>query len=153
MDLFDRFWQAYPRHEAKLAARREFAKLKVDEPLLEAMLTWLNVARRSDQWRDKRFIPHPSTWLHQKRWEDDPPPMSRELIDAQVGSSGNGHDEVDPEALQEAVRSYQEREKRAGEKAIADHARGILNKPLALRTKWECQWLERWRKENGNEVA
>ena len=22
-------------------------------------------------WGDKQFIPHPSTWLNQKRWEDE----------------------------------------------------------------------------------
>ena len=37
--LFSRFWEAYPRHEAKEAAREAFTKLGVDEGLLETMIT------------------------------------------------------------------------------------------------------------------
>lgn len=72
-NLFDRFWTAYPRKVAKPDARKKFEKLNPDEALLETMLAAIEKQKRSDQWiRDGgQFIPHPSTWLNQRRWEDE----------------------------------------------------------------------------------
>ena len=70
---FDRFWQAYPRKTAKPQAAKAFARLRPDEPLLLRMLAALALQRQSAQWqRDAgQFIPHPSTWLNGRRWEDE----------------------------------------------------------------------------------
>ena len=27
--------------------------------------------KQSDQWKDEKFIPHPSKWLNQGRWDDE----------------------------------------------------------------------------------
>lgn len=72
--LFDEFWNAYPRKVAKVAAEKAFNKLKVDEPLLNKMLTAIEQQSKSAQWKkdDGQFIPHPATWLNQARWEDKP---------------------------------------------------------------------------------
>ena len=72
--LFEKFWDAYPRKESKKAAYEKFQRLKPDDLLLQKMLNWLAVARNSDQWQDQTKIPHPSTWLHQRRWEANTPP-------------------------------------------------------------------------------
>lgn len=74
---FDRFWLAYPRKTAKPQAAKAFARLRVDEPLLARMLEALALQSRSDQWqRDQgQFIPHPSTWLNARRWEDEAAPL------------------------------------------------------------------------------
>lgn len=78
---FDQFWDAYPRKVAKEAARKAFAKHKPDEALLNTMLSALETQKASDQWtRDNgQFIPHASTWLNQKRWEDDLPTPAGEV--------------------------------------------------------------------------
>jgi hypothetical protein len=70
---FDRFWQAYPRKTAKPQAAKAFARLRPDEPLLLRMLAALALQRQSAQWQrdDGQFIPHPSTWLNGRRWEDE----------------------------------------------------------------------------------
>jgi len=70
---FDRFWQAYPRKTAKPQAAKAFARLRPDEPLLSRMLAALALQRQSSQWQrdDGQFIPHPSTWLNGRRWEDE----------------------------------------------------------------------------------
>lgn len=72
---FDRFWSAYPRKEAKPRALAEFTKLNPDDDLLARMLSAVERWRRSAQWQEEngKFIPHPATWIHQKRWEDEPP--------------------------------------------------------------------------------
>lgn len=77
--LFDTFWKAYPKKTNKEFAKRVFAKLKVDQPLLDKILHSLSIQVRTI-WKDKdvQYIPHPSTWLNGKRWEDEiaPPPMT-----------------------------------------------------------------------------
>ena len=73
--LFSRFWEAYPRHEAKEAAREAFIKLGVDEGLLETMITAIGKWKKTNQWKDEggRYIPNPANWLRQRRWEDEVP--------------------------------------------------------------------------------
>ena len=70
MTDFDRFWAAYPRRVAKLAAQRAWAK---QQPPLDAVLATL--AWQVPLWADTdpRFIPHASTWIHVGRWMDEPP--------------------------------------------------------------------------------
>lgn len=74
-DFFKEFWEAYPRKTAKPNALRAFEKLKPDRLLLEVMLAALSVQKQSAQWvRDGgQYIPHPATWLNQRRWEDESP--------------------------------------------------------------------------------
>ena len=69
---FERFWEAYPIKKAKPVALKAFTKLKPDDALLETMLHAINSQRMSEQWqRDGgQYIPHPATWLNQRRWED-----------------------------------------------------------------------------------
>jgi hypothetical protein len=64
------FWKCYPRKIGKGAAMRSWAKsIKIETP--ENILAAL--ARQA--WpTDPRFIPHPSTWLNQHRWADEPDP-------------------------------------------------------------------------------
>ena len=72
-ERFERFWSAYPKKTGKGDARKSFLKIKPSSALLERMLSALAAASASYQWqRDKgRFIPNPSTWLNQQRWEDE----------------------------------------------------------------------------------
>ena len=73
-DWFEsKFWPTYPRKVAKASAAKAFAKINPDDALLERMLAALAVHVASEQWRrdDGRFIPHPATWLNQRRWEDE----------------------------------------------------------------------------------
>ena len=74
---FDRFWELYPRHQGKEAARKTWEKLNPDAALLEIMLSALERQRASDQWRRDggQFIPYPATWLNGRRWEDEPTPI------------------------------------------------------------------------------
>lgn len=77
-DAFDPFWTAYPRKEKKPAARKAFEKLHPDGALLSRMLSALELLKRSPQWqRDGgNYIPHASSWLNQRRWEDESPTVS-----------------------------------------------------------------------------
>jgi hypothetical protein len=73
-ERFDTFWKAYPKKVGKGAAKKAFIKAKVNDNLLSQMLTAIEIQRRTHQWQKEngQFIPNPSTWLNQSRWEDEP---------------------------------------------------------------------------------
>lgn len=70
---FDEFWKAYPNKVGKDAARKAFDKRKVTQELLGQMLAAIATQRQSKKWTDDggRYIPHPSTWLNEGRWQDE----------------------------------------------------------------------------------
>ena len=76
--LFDRFWDAYPRHQHEDRARKAWAKLDPSPALCQKMLDALAVQKRSVQWTEDggKYIPHPATWLNGRCWKDDPGPMT-----------------------------------------------------------------------------
>lgn len=69
---FTEFWQAYPRKVGKGAAEKAWAKASPD---LQAVLTALVWQTKQDGWTKDggAFIPHPGTYLNQRRWEDEKP--------------------------------------------------------------------------------
>lgn len=81
---FERFWLAFPRKVGKDAAWREWQRLKPSEALTDTMIAAVQAQIASPQWLKDggQFIPHPRTWLHQGRWEDEP------VVSAPVQSSG-----------------------------------------------------------------
>ena len=70
--MFERFWRAYPRHEDKAGARREWDRLKPDRELMEDMSAALERAKTSDEWLRGIGIPYACRWLSHRRWEDEP---------------------------------------------------------------------------------
>lgn len=72
-ERFNEFWNRYPRKTAKETARKSFQKLKPDDELLRTMLEAIEKQKQCEQWTKDggQYIPHPATWLNQKRWEDE----------------------------------------------------------------------------------
>ena len=70
-DGFAAFWTAYPRRVSKPAAAKAWKAKKLDQ-YLEAILEDIE-RRKADagQWTEPKFIPHPATYLNQRRWEDE----------------------------------------------------------------------------------
>lgn len=71
-DGFDDFWAAYPKRVVKGKAGEAWAKLKPDEELRKSIIA--DIRRRMDgEWKDieARYIPHPATYINQRRWEDE----------------------------------------------------------------------------------
>lgn len=70
---FERFWAAYPRKVGKGAAKQKYvaALAKIGGPDPPAVLLRA-LERVKATWTDAQFIPHPATWLHQGRWDDEP---------------------------------------------------------------------------------
>jgi len=76
-ERFNLFWSAYPRKEAKQNAWKAFQRLNPDDELMSVIIPWIGRACNSEQWQDKSKVPHPATWLNQRRWEGDPPPAPK----------------------------------------------------------------------------
>ena len=72
-ERFDLFWTAYPKKTGKGYARKIFLKIAPGKELFEKMMAALEKAKHCEQWKKDRgqFIPYPSTWLNQERWDDD----------------------------------------------------------------------------------
>lgn len=73
---FETFWKLYPRKTAKDNARKAFAKINPDAELLAEIMDSLAKHATCHDWlKDNgQFIPHASTWLNQKRWNDEVKP-------------------------------------------------------------------------------
>lgn len=71
-DSFEEFWQAYPRKEAKAAARAQYA---IAETLTDAA-TLLKGAKGYARFRkgeEKKYTLTPKRWLEEERWSDEYP--------------------------------------------------------------------------------
>jgi len=73
---FDVFWDRYPRKVDKKRAHRAFDKAleaaSVDE-IMSGLEVWCG------HWKhiDTMYIPHPTTWLNNERWDAEPPSSNR----------------------------------------------------------------------------
>jgi len=67
---FDVFWSNYPRKTAKHKAKESWDKISDLNLLFEKIVAAVAEQSKTKQWQDG-IIPHASTWLNQKRWEDE----------------------------------------------------------------------------------
>lgn len=70
-DDFSKFWEVYPKKTGKTEAQKSWLKNKPPIDLILKALVWQS---RSEQWRkdNGQFVPNPSTYLNQGRWQDEP---------------------------------------------------------------------------------
>ena len=68
---FDSFWVCYPRHVAKAAARKAWAKLSPEQQTaaIIGIVAWRPIMLT----KDAEYLPHPASWLNGERWEDELP--------------------------------------------------------------------------------
>lgn len=78
-ERFAGFWNYYPRGEDKPAAIRAWDKLQPSDELIDEMAAALVRQAASESWQAGVGIPYASTWLNNRRWEDEDkkPPRSR----------------------------------------------------------------------------
>ncbi|MHB1326884.1 MAG: hypothetical protein ACYC2K_01660 [Gemmatimonadales bacterium] len=69
---FARFWAVYPKKAAKPKALKAWNRLCPSDGLASEILAAIESHKLSEQWvkDDGKFIPHPATWLNERRWED-----------------------------------------------------------------------------------
>ena len=71
--LFEIFWKEYPNHKAKKKALQSWYRLKPTLELTQIIVEAVRKAKESPQWKkdNGQFIPHPTTYLNQERWNDE----------------------------------------------------------------------------------
>ena len=115
---FDDFYKLYPRKISRSNAEKSFKKLNKRDKVL----AYEGIVKYNKFWAENKtepqYIPYPSTWLNQKRWED-------ELIIKEVKTSKSNHDAE--------VLKFREKQKRleddaASEDEIQDALKGFLRK-------------------------
>ena len=94
---FAEFWETYPKKVGKQAARNAWLKVKPGAELFGKIMQAVLVAKKSDQWsRDGgRFIPNPSTWINQGRWDDEltPAAVTVHQEGGQIRGNYRGHND------------------------------------------------------------
>jgi hypothetical protein len=70
-ERFEALWQYYPRGESRQAAIRAWDRLRPSDELIDTMARALSRQMQSPTWRDGVGIPYLSTWLNNRRWEDE----------------------------------------------------------------------------------
>ena len=124
--MFAEFWAVYPKKAGKVTAEAAWLKLNPSKALHSKILAAIETAKKSRQWqRDGgQYIPHPATWLNQRRWEDEAAmtpanrdfPACRKVQQASTSSYGK-YDEA--ETILRRIRA-QEAEKKATEMRCED---------------------------------
>jgi hypothetical protein len=71
---FEKFWTVYPRKIGKGKAWESWLRINPPLELQFKMYDAIRLQTLSAQWQKDggQFIPHPSTWINQRRWEDTP---------------------------------------------------------------------------------
>ena len=84
------FWDHYPKKVGKQAARRAWDKIKPDSALFDRIVQAVIAAKKSKEWTKEggSYIPHPTTWLNQGRWDDELTPTTD--TDKQKGAQRHG---------------------------------------------------------------
>ena len=78
---FDAFWTIYPKKRGKGKAEESFAKKVTSQLTYDAVMAGLKKHLGCDDWEKDggQFIPNPATWLNQRRWEDEPAVVPRDI--------------------------------------------------------------------------
>ena len=71
-NMFNEFWTSYPRKRNKQKCKEWYLKNKPTEELHGKILLGITFYSSTEDWKkdNGQFIPYPSTFLNQKRWED-----------------------------------------------------------------------------------
>ena len=70
---FRLFYQSYPRKVGRVIAARAWKKNVPDDSKWPDVIASVEDWKRSEQWQDSQFIPHPATFLNQRRWTEPCP--------------------------------------------------------------------------------
>jgi len=125
---FETFWAAWPKKKGRAVAEKAWAKVPTD--VHDALMVALDAQKTSDT-QFKTYTPHASTWLNQRRWEDEVDSTPRASTRDQRQSAHytpNKHD---------------------GKCTFTHNGRqcplpgNLLNGPSTAPAPWFCQWHSR----------
>lgn len=107
---FADFWAIYPRKESKVNATRAWKRLNPSDETQARILKDVLSRKNSEGWlRDNgQYIPHPATYLNQKRWEDlfERPETKDSLADRMRSHPGNPNHVANSTATTEQLAEF-----------------------------------------------
>lgn len=79
---FETFWRDYPRKVGRIKAQRIWNRMRVmdKQKCMDGLPDWIN----SLEWQDIMFVPYPSTFLNQRRYEEKPAFVVRQASDRRI---------------------------------------------------------------------
>ena len=68
--MFEQFWAIYPKKVDKKGSFRAFKNIKKLKEVFPDILKAVEAQKRSVQWQkdNGQYIPNPTTYIHQERW-------------------------------------------------------------------------------------
>lgn len=71
-EKFEKFWFVYPNKKDKKKAFELWKKIDPDDELYERIMLAVDYQSKSCDWQkeDGRYVPMPTTWLRNERWND-----------------------------------------------------------------------------------
>lgn len=87
-DKFERFWKAYPRKQKKSKAEAWFMTHNPSDELMEQIMSSLEKFKKTDEWKkaNGQYIPHPTSWLNGRRWEDELTLEKNKMTDEEINA-------------------------------------------------------------------
>lgn len=131
---FGEFWAEYPKKVGKKAALTAWKRLKPDAELFERIMQAVTSAKNSEQWNREggRYIPNPTTWINQGRWDDEMQPKDEQsnkgsfdtddFFEAALKRSYAGSNSPRAELEREAIKRSEENAKNPPKTAGNDEA-------------------------------
>lgn len=96
-EQFEKFYKAYPKKVKKQDVKKWFEKHTPSNELFSSMINSLEQFRGSADWQKDggQFIPYPTTWLNQKRWEDEDIPQNNTKSVSKLSYEQRKYDNLD----------------------------------------------------------
>lgn len=69
-EAFSAWYALYPRKVARKSAEKAWSRIATSPEAIEQIMAGLRAQLPAMLKKDKEFIPHASTWLNGRRWED-----------------------------------------------------------------------------------
>ncbi len=112
---FEQFWAAYPRRQKRPPALKAWERISPDAVLLKQILEAVERDKKSEQWRDPKYIPLPASWLNAAQWEDEPlpppaPPDPKTIPNWQRAAINKTPEQIQADTLAERERQKAEAE-------------------------------------------
>lgn len=73
LKTFEEFYLAYPKKQARAVALKVWLKLQPSSEMVSKIIASVEEWKKSDKWQKDggQFVPMPSTFLNQQRWDDE----------------------------------------------------------------------------------
>lgn len=83
---FEEFWMVYPKHVGKGEALKSWKKIRPSTTLVSIIVAAVLKQKVSPDWLREhgQYIPSPSKWLNQSRWDDDVPLITQNIRGVEI---------------------------------------------------------------------